>query len=141
VLQTTSQKYKDSAYVGLGRQQIEKLVYNTRSTQYGTIEETIRNPPLCLANLWTEEAVTDRRKFYQMGATVNLAANEQDEDYAHYHIWGHPDLIHECHDIRKSFIDCTFKVPQGFKQCMIIMIYHPPTQLYVPVFYALLTGN
>jgi hypothetical protein len=58
-------------------------------------------------------------------------------------IWGNPDLM----NIMSSpglhlFIDCTFKcVPRGFFQCLIIMVFDSRTDVYVPVFYALLQSK
>ena len=50
--------------------------------------------------------------------------------------WGHADLIFRTRGMRVNlFVDCTFGIVQhGFSQLMIIMIYSPAHDLYVPIF-------
>ena len=57
--------------------------------------------------------------------------------------FGHPTMIHLLKTGPKTiFVDCTFKVvPYGFYQLLIIMIYEPGTELYLPVFFVLLQGK
>ena len=55
----------------------------------------------------------------------------------------HPDLLKLTHfGKRRLFIDCTYAMtPIGFYQTMIIMVYDPSTQIYVPIWYILMTSK
>ena len=57
--------------------------------------------------------------------------------------FGHHDMIHLLKGGDKHiFVDCTFScTPPPFKQVMIIMIYEPATELYLPVFHILLQSK
>lgn len=57
--------------------------------------------------------------------------------------WALPDLIFEAkYPELNVFIDCTFSCcPKGYSQCLIFMIYSVPHDLYIPVFYVLMTAK
>lgn len=76
--------------------------------------------------------------FLQFALTVNI-----DGELQTILGWGHPQLINLVKNGKVHlFVDCTFKVvPKGFTQCMILMIYHPGTEMYVPIFYVLLQSK
>jgi hypothetical protein len=80
----------------------------------------------------------DLRPFLQWKLIVNIDGTQE------YNVgFGNPDNIHLAKFARVHvFIDCTFKcVPKGFTQCMILMIYSPATQMYVPIFWTLLQSK
>ncbi len=57
--------------------------------------------------------------------------------------FGHHDMIHLLKGGYKHiFVDCTFScAPPPFKQVMIIMIYEPATELYLPAIHILMQSK
>jgi hypothetical protein len=76
--------------------------------------------------------------FLQFTLTVNI-----DGELQTILGWGHPQLINLLKNGKVHlFVDCTFKVvPKGFTQLMILMMYYPGTEMYVPVFFVLLQSK
>lgn len=76
--------------------------------------------------------------FLQFALTVNI-----DGELQTILGWGHPQLINLLKNGKVNlFVDCTFKVvPKGFTQLMILMMYHPGSEMYVPVFFVLLQSK
>ena len=111
---------------------LESFIYHTRQKSHGDYDKLISSPPLVYAS---DE---DTRLFLQFNLTVNV-----DGELHRIIGWAHPQLVFLTRDGRlNTFVDCTFKiVPIQFYQCMIVMIYHRLTGLYIPVFYVLLQGK
>ena len=80
----------------------------------------------------------DLRPFLQTNEWKNVKG-----ELRYYISWGHPELLEYTKDgPRNVFIDATFKVvPKGFSQLLIIMIYVPMFQLYLPLMYILMPGK
>ena len=55
--------------------------------------------------------------------------------------WAHPDLINYTkHGSVALFSDATFKAaPTGFLQCLILMVYLKAVDMFVPIWYVLMT--
>ena len=115
------------------RDKIRKMILNYRNEEFGKWENVIKHPPLVLAN---DDG--DKRLFLQFAIEVNI-----DEQLQKIIGWANPDLLFLARSIQGNlFFDCTFKiVPKGFSQLLIIMIYHPITKLYLPVFFILLQSK
>ena len=113
----------------LTRDQIRKLILKFRNEEFGNWRAVISSPPLCFSS------DGDERLFLQFNHSLNV-----DDELVNFIGWANPDLIFLLRCIKSNlFIDCTFYiVPKGFSQCMIIMVYHPVTKLYLPVFFILL---
>ena len=78
----------------------------------------------------------DVRPFLQNNEWKNVKG-----EMKRYLAWGHPELLQYAMDgPRNVFIDATFKVvPRGFSQLLIVMIYIPMFQVYIPLMYVLMT--
>ena len=111
---------------------MESLVDRTRRKQYGTSDGAIRCAPL------VHTSDTSNNFFLLFDIHITLKNKE-----SHIIGWGHNDLIHILKTGPKYvFVDCTFKcAPVKFAQCMVIMIYEPATELYLPIFYVLLPNK
>ena len=83
---------------------------------------------------YSEFSETDRRSILIFNNKVKLPSGE----FTHMIGFAHPSLVLECtgHPLN-VFIDCTFHVVPvgtGFKQMMVVMVFLPQYELYVPVF-------
>ena len=119
--------YAGQVIKSLSRDQIRKKIKRFRLEEFGNWQSVIiSSPPLCLAT------DTDESIFLQFNMSINI-----DEEMVRFVGWANPNLIFmaQCLDTANIFIDCTFYiVPKGFSQCLIIMVFHPVTKLYLPVF-------
>ncbi len=141
IAQQMNLKYYGQAYLGLTKEEVTNLVFNTRGNDVESIEQLLRTPPLSQAGLVIDGNLTDARPFLQ-SMWQGFIKNNGKYEYHKIFIWGHPDLIYEIQGQPvQLFIDCTFKVPKGWMQIMIIMLFHSKTGLYVPIFYILMTGK
>jgi hypothetical protein len=107
-------------------------VFRVRGKEYQNWEAAIRTPPLVNCT------DTCQKRFLQFDLLEVV-----DGEMCRMIGWGHHDMIHILKNGDKHvFIDCTFDcVPKGFKQLMIIMIYEPATELYLPIFHILLQSK
>ena len=121
--------YVNQIVKSLSRDQIRRMIIRFRSEEFGNWRAMISSPPLCFSS------DQDQRLFLQFDFSLNI-----DDEMTNIIGWANPDLIYMVKCIKSNlFIDCTFYiVPKGFKQCVVIMVYHPVTRLYLPVFYILL---
>ena len=117
----------------LSRKKIRKMILNFRNEEFGKWENVIKHPPLVLA---TDDG--DKRLFLQFALEINIG-----EQLQKIIGWANPDLPFLARSLQGNlFFDCTFKVvPKGFTQLLIIMIYHPISKLYLPVFFILLQSK
>ena len=125
-------KYKDVAIKALNLPQMQNLVYRCRSKEFFDWESIISSFPL----VHCQDG--DERLFLQFNTNFNIDGSSLQKIIG----WGHPDILFHCksHPLN-LFIDCTFHVPNGFEQCMIIMIYLPTYDEYVPMCWILLQGK
>jgi hypothetical protein len=119
-------------YHGQTTSQMESLVDRTRRKQYGTSDGAIRCAPLVY--------ISDTSNKFFLLFDIHITLKNK---VSHIIGWGHNDLIHILKTGPKYiFVDCTFKcAPVKFVQCMVIMIYEPATELYIPIFYILLPNK
>lgn len=118
----------------MSRNQLRDYVYQVRRHEFQDWETAIRSPPLCLVSS------TDQRLFLRFMADVHIEATGE---LSRMIGWGHPKLLFLTkYGQLNIFIDCTFRcVPKGFYQLMVIIIYSPSHQLYIPIFYILLQSK
>jgi hypothetical protein len=123
------EKYRGMPIQSHSTEYMKSLVHRTRNDEHGDWTGLIFKHPLSSAS------ETDTRSFLQFYLQVLV-----DDVMTKIIGWGHPDLIHLMkYGPVYTFIDCTFNCcPKGFYQCMIIMVYDPSTNMYVPVFFVLL---
>lgn len=85
----------------------------------------------------------DGRYFLQFDITVNLAG--EGKSLERFIGWAHPQLKYQLLDPRVNlFIDATFKTtpcPKEFSQTLILMYYDWKADLYIPVYYVLMTSK
>lgn len=110
--------------------QLERMVYVARAKQFANTEGLIRSFPL---NICGPEANPFLHFFLEIPGSKG--------GFEKIIGWGLPDLIHEAkYEGVHLFIDATFKCcPIGFTQCLIFMVYNFPTDMYLPVFFTLMT--
>ena len=125
--------YANQITKSLSRDQIRRMIQRFRAEEFGNWQAVISAPPLSLAS------DSDERLFLQFNSSINI-----DDEMVRFVGWANPNLIFmaQCLDTCNLFIECTFYiVPKGFSQCLVIMVYHPVTKLYLPVFFILLQGK
>lgn len=112
--------------------QMQALVYAARNRQFINSEGLICSYP---ANRCSP---SDQRFFLQFFARLFL-------DKAEHKLigWSFPELKKELqYENVNVFIDATFKCcPVGFKQCLVVMVYCVPHDMYIPAFFVLMTGK
>ena len=116
------------------RNQLRDYVYHVRRREFQDWETAIRSPPL------SQVSSADQRLFLRFMADVHIEATGE---LSRMIGWGHPQLLFltKCGALN-MFIDCTFRcVPKGFYQLMVIMVYCPAHQLFIPVFFVLLQSK
>ena len=125
-------KYSGKLCRILSREKIRKLILNYRNEEFGKWENVVKLPPLVHAS------DSDDRLFMQFSLEINI-----DESLQKIYGWANPDLLFLARSIQGNlFFDCTFKiVPKGFSQLLIIMVYHPISKLYLPIFFILLQSK
>ena len=132
ILMEFENKYADCPYVGLTLEQLRRLYYRIRETEFANWTQAISTHPLVSCS------DTDERMFLQFHNKVNV-----DNRLLNIIGWAHPDLMWEIRDGSYNFFfDLTFyMVPKGFDQCFIIMAYLPKYECYVPIFYILVQSK
>lgn len=112
----------------LNGNQLESLVYAARRRQFAHTEGLVRSNPLNI----------DSQGHPWLQFFLEIPGSAGPEKIIG---WALTDLITEArYEGVHIFVDCTFScVPNGFKQCLIFMVYNAPTDLYLPVFYVLMT--
>ena len=125
-------KYEDTAVKALTIPQIVSLIYRSRSSEFFDWESLISSHPLVHCH------DSDERLFLQFNTSVNIDGCSLQKLIG----WAHPDILFQLKAHRWNlFIDCTFHVPKGFEQCLIIMVYLPAYDEYVPLCWVLLQGK
>lgn len=115
------------------KQQFISFVYKVRRDQYGPgWIDIIESAPTAIVS------ELDDRSFLQFNCN-QFSGGEMHR----FVCWAHPDLVHVARYPRNHlFIDATFRcVPRGFKQCLIFMIHDAASDVYLPVFYVLMSGK
>jgi len=132
VMTETEEKYSDRPFQFLTLNQMRPMVYRFRYREHGEWESIIISFPTAFCS------EIDPRLFLQFNMTVNV-----DNELQKIIGWGHPDLIDKAkYRGVNLFVDCTFKiVPHGFSQCMVLMAFDQPSQLYIPFMYILLQSK
>ncbi|KAH9093759.1 hypothetical protein Ae201684P_016381 [Aphanomyces euteiches] len=105
---------------GLSKIQVVKRVHRARASHFGlSVHGRVEVPPLTNVHSKPEDKI-DR-----------LVG------------WAHPQLITLLrYDNITLFLDGTFRcTPNGFTQCIVLMVFDCGTKLYVPVFYVLSTSK
>ena len=105
---------------------------NYQNEELGKWENVVKWPPLVHAS-----DSDDHHLFMQF----SFLEIKTDESLQKIYGWANPDLLFLARSIHSNrFFDCTFKiiVPKGFSQLLIIMVYHPNSKLYLPIFFILL---
>jgi len=124
-----------NGWFGIDRHTAIRRVYTARNNHLGNgdLYRMIEHP------LWKNVPDTGQ-PFLQ----ANLAIpNPKDVTKVHRIIvFGHPTLMMLLNGRVDAFIDATFKVvPVGFYQLLVVMVKDLQTQMFVPVFYCLMTGK
>jgi hypothetical protein len=116
----------------LNHLQIRAMVHRCRSKEFYDWEAVIQSAPLVQAS------DTDERPFLQFNLCVNTDGTALQKIIG----WAHPAIIFHVKSCPVNiFIDCTFRVPKGFTQCMIVMAYLAPFDEYVPLTWILLQSK
>ena len=132
VTEAAEKEYAGKAAKFLTHAELQQTVYGTKIKEFGSMQARIQAFPM--ANV----AEDDERFFFQFLHSVVL-----DGVVASIIGWAHPTLLFLLRGAALSlFMDCTFRVvPHGFAQLLIIMVYAPMYDLYVPVWYILLPSK
>ena len=126
------QKYIHQAVNALTISQLSGLVYRSRSKEFYDWESIIQSHPLVHCS------DTDERLFLQFNANICVGGDMMQKIIG----WAHPDILFHCQNYPMNlFIDCTFHVPKGFEQCLIIIVYLPQFDEYVPLTWILLQSK
>ena len=126
------EKYIHQAVNALSISQLSGLVYRSRSKEFYDWESIIQSHPLVHCG------DTDERLFLQFNTNIHVGGDQMQKIIG----WGHPEILFHCQSYAMNlFIDCTFHVPKGFEQCLIIMVYLPVFDEYVPLTWILLQSK
>ena len=126
------QKYSDQAVNALTIPQLSGLVYRSRSKEFYDWESIIQSYPLVHCS------DSDERLFLQFNCNINIGGDTLQKIIG----WAHPDILFHVQNYPMNlFFDCTFHVPTGFEQCLIIMVYLPQFDEYVPLTWILLQSK
>lgn len=124
------ERYQGYSTQMLMLEQLQQYVYEARSQEYGEWRSAIWKYPI----LGTGDR--DDANFTQFDLTINHEGTP-----LHAVGFAHPSLIYECRSgPMHVFIDCTFGkvVPKEFSQVFILMVFHPQTDLFLPVWWVAL---
>jgi hypothetical protein len=115
-------------------EQMISLIYRTRDKHFADTEGLVRSYPL------NSCGGSDERYFLRNFMQVDIDGKSDHEILI---TWAHPDLSYECKNPDSHFfVDATFKcVPKGFSQCLIVMYYSYPADMYIPVYYVLMQSK
>jgi hypothetical protein len=124
---------------GLSKNQVIKRVQNARKAHFGgDLHGRVEVPPLSKV----KDAV---QGFFQFHYTWHddIKTAKDPRGIERVIGWAHPELRNLLRfEGLTWFIDGTFRcVPDGFAQCVTLMIYDVSTDLYVPVVFALTTSR
>ena len=119
-----------SGWNGLTTNQMEKRVYNhRRELKGGDIWRTLESDAC--------RFTSDGHTFLQFNQAAVVGGK------VHRMIgFGHPTLMKKMKGKKHFNVDATFKIcPKPFKQCLIIMVWDPENEIYVPVMWILMMGQ
>lgn len=116
---------------------MERIVYHQREKDFGDWEVMIMSPPLIFANESTASL------FLSFNTKTLIEDSSGSCGIEKFIGWGNPELLfHLKTGPLNMFIDCTFKtVPRGFYQLLILMVYLPAYETFVPMFYGLMESK
>ena len=120
---------------GISKQQIERLVYLTRTTVLGS-SDVFRHAE--------HESYRNTKDSGDPFLFVNLAIPKPGDKSKMDRVmgFGHPALMQLLTGKREVFVDATFKcTPKPFYQTLIVMVYHADTEAYIPVCWILMTSK
>ena len=125
--------YDRAAYNPLSTDVITNRVYNTRRAHFHissfNVFETI---PL----------INCSQQDLRLLLTFNISFRTGENTLERIVCWSSPSLLRMLRYNTHAYVDCTFKcVPADISQLIIVMIFDPASQLYLPICYGLLTSK
>lgn len=125
-------------------EQIKRKIYNVRKKEHGDVVDMIAKLELPVYKFCHGD---NKLEFFKGSFSLAMKPEEVTKDYDMHRVivMGHPKFKKLFLQRGFSlFVDATFKVcPKKpcFYQLLIFMAYDSPSQVYVPCYYALMTGK